>query len=443
MKIRRSLRIWSVIFVAIGAMNIPECQAQRSKRARMERSPTQTLVYDNHSYLPSIKTVQFHKKDAESSIPIMNLGDQEVLKLSFDDLRGDIRNFYFSIEHCTADWESSGLSPLEYADGFNEDRIIDYRSSSGTLQAYTHYTLDFPSAQVRPKLAGNYLLKVYEDADKRRLVVTQRVYVLQPAFQLSAQLLPSYQNTLRASHQKLDLTVLTSMPVNDPLRDVKIRVLQNQRTDVAQKMGQPSYFDAQTLQYKDQKTLDFPGGAEFRTLDLRSFRLASESIANLGTDSLTWVRLHEDSYRKGQSYGSFTDANGAFFIRNMDRNDADTDASLAATESDYAWVTFTLKEDTQNPLGERYVVGLFNHYQAREENRMHYHPETKRWEARLLLKQGVYDYQYLAVSEDGMRQVGEVDGDHFQTGNDYHIFSYYRRPGTTWDTLVGYYLISN
>lgn len=438
------ISIWSLVFVVL-MMSIPaESQAQRNKRDRMERSPAQTLIFDNHIYLPSIKTVQWHPSNAESAFPIMDLGETDALQLSFDDLRGDIRNFYFSIEHCDTEWNPSGLSALEYAEGYNEDRILDYRSSSGTLQPYTHYRLTFPSAQVKPKIAGNYLLKVYEDADKKRLILTRRLYVLQPSFQIAATVIPSYQNLLRAQNQKIDLTIQTGSAVNDPLRDVKIMVMQNQRPDVYEWLRQPSFFNMQELQYKDQRTLDFPGGGEFRTLDMRSFRLASGLIDQIGTDSLTWIRLYTDQYRSGQSYGSFIDDNGAFHIRNTDRSGPDLDPHLAGTEADYAWVAFSLAANHDgNPVGERYVVGGFNQYHLGDENRMQYNPANNRWELRLLLKQGVYDYQYLATDAQNRPIVHAVEGSHFQTGNDYYILTYYRRPGTTWDTLAGYRMISN
>src|SRR5690606_21497568 len=89
-----------------------------------QRSPIQTLLYENHVYLPEIKSVKFHGLEDEKSLPILNLGDTGVLELSFDDLRGSFRNYYISIEHCTTDWKPNNLTSLEYSDRFNEDRII-------------------------------------------------------------------------------------------------------------------------------------------------------------------------------------------------------------------------------------------------------------------------------------------------------------------------------
>lgn len=410
----------------------------RSNRASRERSPQQQLVYDNINYLPGIRTVQFHPEENESGLPVWFLGAQEQLTLSFDDLRGDIRNFYFSIEHCTADWQSSGLSPLEYVAGYNEDRITDYISSVNTFQPYTHYQFAFPSPQVKPTRSGNYLMKVYEDADKRRLILTRRFYVVQAVFGLELQMLPSTDNSLRAQNQKLNLTIKTAgQTLSNPFQQIQVLVMQNRRPDVQQWIRQPSFVGNAELRYHDARTLDFPGGNEFRYVDLRSLRLASERVVAIRRDSLVQVDLMTDQNLSALSYGHLYDENGAFFIRNEDRPNA-------LEESDYAQVTFSLSADeaTQLPNSEStkiYIVGAFNDFRRSPENQLVYDPQNKIWTTTIPLKQGLYDYEY--VLEDPL--TGNVNatyfsGSYFQTGNEYQVLVYYRRVGTTWDEIWGY-----
>lgn len=443
------------------------CFGQRGKRVQRERSPRQELVYDNHNYLPVIRSVKLHPTQQEAGFPVLFLGQDDPLLLSFDDLRGDVRNFYFSIEHCSADWESSRLSPLEYAEGFNEDRIDSFQPSVNTLQPYTHYRVEIPSRQVRPRLPGNYLLKVYEDADKRRLILTRRFYVVSPAFDVGVAFRPSPDNSRRATHQKLDLTIHTgTQSVSDPHRDLRVLVLQNQRPDVQEWVRQPSYIGSGEIRYHSPGTLNFPGGNEFRSVDLRSLHLASERMATLRTDTLVHVGLVRDVDLSGLAYGSLFDEDGAFFIRNLDRQHA-------LEESDYAQVTFSLDAAAdgrsgrdrdadqgrgnlmRGGTGEVYVVGAFNAYQLVEENRLHFNERAQIWQVTLPLKQGLYDYEYVyresAVAEpieanDGalkavspaVLQPFRFSGSHYQTGNQYQVLVYYRRPGTTWDEICGF-----
>lgn len=424
---RKLILIFVLSHICLGLI----AQKQKKKRTSRERSPQQELVYDNINYLQTIKSVQFYPVDQENAFPVIELFSDDQLMLAFDDLRGDVRNYYFSIEHCDANWVPSRLSPLEYAEGYNEDRILEYSTSVNTLQSYAHYRVNFPSENVRPKLAGNYLLKVYEDADKSRLIITRRFYVLAPLMSVSFQLVPSVDVAKRNKNQKLNVTVNTGgLTVNNPYQDVKILVLQNQRPDIQQWLTTPQFVNNSELRYHDNRTLDFGGGNEFRYIDLRSLRLASERMANIQIDSTVRVDLIPDENYSNASYASTFDENGHFFIRNQDKNNADT-------ESDYINVQFTLASDAVTE-GAIYVVGGFNGYQRGETNKLQYDPGQKQWKGTLLLKQGLYDYEYVYVSPSDEVSTTFSSGDHFETNNTYQVLVYNRRQGTTWDELVGF-----
>lgn len=435
MKMNGKIKI-TVVFVLLFPVTLGlMAQKNRKKRTQRERSPQQELIYDNINYLPAIKSVLLHPVSQENSLPVIELHSDDQLALAFDDLRGDVRNYYFNIEHCDAAWQPSRLSPLEYAEGFNEGRIMEYQRSVNTLQPYTHYRAQFPTDNLRPKLAGNYLLKVYEDADKQRLVLTRKFYVLAPLMSVAAQLVPSMEVSRRGTNQKLNLVVNTGgLTVNNPYQDIKVLVKQNQRPDIQQWVTTPVFVRNTELTYNKQNTLDFGGGNEFRYIDLRSLRLASERVANISIDSAVRVTLVPDENYGTASYASVFDENGNFFIRNQDKTDA-------ATESDYIWVTFTLADDAVRD-GSVYIVGGFNNYMRDESGRMTYDSTERRWQATLLLKQGLYDYEYVHVDDSGNINPTFSSGNHFETNNTYEILVYNRRQGTTWDELVGYSQIS-
>ena len=423
------------ILLILSFMAHVDAYGQRNRNASRERSPRQELVYDNVAYLPSIRSVQFHPEDKEGALPVYVLGESSPLLLSFDDLRADIRNLYFSIEHSTAEWQSSHLSPLEYAEGFNEDRVTDIVSSVNTLQSYTNYQLQIPSGQVRPKLAGNYLLKVYEDADKRRLILTRKFYVVRPVFSVLGEIAPTTSNTKRAQNHKINLTVQTGgQRVNNPFHEVRVLVMQNQRPDVQMWLQQPSFVQEGSLSYRDPLTLDFPAGNEFRYTDLRSFRLPSGNVADIQTDTLTQITLMADKSSADLAYGSLFDENGRFYIRNQDRPNT-------PEESDYAQVRFHLDAEIQTDDAV-YVVGAFNDFKRATDNRLTFDETSQTWFTDILLKQGLYDYEYVRVnSASNEYEPFHFSGSHFQTSNKYQILIYFRRPGTTWDEIAAFHVL--
>ncbi|MHC8949354.1 type IX secretion system plug protein [Sphingobacterium hungaricum] len=408
--------------------------AQRKKRNVKEeiRSPKQELVYQDKNYLPTIKSVQFSPLGKEGDLPLISLNSDEKLNLVFDDLRADVRNFYFSIEHCNYNWEPSRVSPLEYAAGYNEDRIENFTSSKSTAQAYTNYNLTFPTEYVKPKISGNYLLKVYEDADKNRLILTRKFYVYRDLIQVQASLLQSPNVNNRASHQKINVTIKTNaLTITNPQRDIHVVAIQNRRNDYQLETVDPLFIGNNEVRYEKTETLDFKGNKEFRYVDLRSFRLAAATIKNIRQDSIPYVTLTVDEDESGISYASTFDENGKFYIRNLDLEDD------AANSSDYANVEFSLKTN-QQPKGKIYLAGAFNNFIPSEEFELEKDEASLVWKLTTKLKQGLYDYDYIFVDENGKSFTDTFSNSHFETGNSYQILIYNRRPGTYWDELSGY-----
>ncbi len=409
-----------------------DVQAQKRKKTRqyIEQSPEQTLVYDNKNYLPHIRTVEFYPTGKENQLPIYVLGSSEQLLLSFDDLRGDVRTYFFSIEHCDADWVPSRLNALDYAIGYNEDRIDDYKVSQGTLQPYTHYVCHFPNEYIAPKVAGNYLLKVYEDADKSRLIITRKFYVVRPLIQVESAISPSLQANKRLTNQKLNINLRTSaLTINNPHRDIQLHVFQNQRYDNKMVLTQPMFIGNHEIKYNGNETLDFFGNNEFRYTDLRSTKSASGQVRELKLDTAVNVILFTDDDHGTSTYANTYDENGKFFIRNLDYSDVET-------QSDYAHVRFSLQTN-QQVQGKIYVVGGFNNFERTPENQLVYRKDSGLWEVTLMLKQGLYDYEYVLETPDGQVVTDAFSDTFYATGNDYLILVYHRRIGTYWDEILG------
>jgi hypothetical protein len=84
---------------------------------------------------------------------------------------------------------------------------------------------------------------------------------------------------------------------------------------------------------------------------------------------------------------------------------------------------------------------MFNDYKLDEHSRLT-RDENGRYYINLLLKHGVYDYEYVWVDKNNNADDVPLEGSHFETENDYQLLVYYRPPAARWDELVGFSMIN-
>jgi hypothetical protein len=85
-----------------------------------------------------------------------------------------------------------------------------------------------------------------------------------------------------------------------------------------------------------------------------------------------------------------------------------------------------------------FVIGALNNYILDAKNKLTYNYKRKGYQGAIFLKQGYYDYIY-GVAEKGKNQasVAPIEGNHWDTNNIYSVYCYYRKPGTSYDQLIG------
>ena len=389
------------------------------------------ITFKNETFNPNIKTVLCHKKEEQISLAIINLGSEDKLLISFDDLDADKKNYFYTIIHCNADWTKSNLMKNEYINGFYEEAIHNYEFSFNTIQQYTHYQFEFPTKNVEPILSGNYIFKIYDE--NKNTIIYKRFMILERRIHIDANVRRATLAKYRTTKHEIDFTIIhPNLRIADPFSNIKVHIKQNNRMDNAITDLTPQFVMNDKLDYNYEDENTFWGNNEFRNFDFRSLRYHSEKIKDIDFDSIyNHVYLFKDKARPFDLYSIDPDRNGDFII-------ASQEGTKASLEADYAFVHFTLPINKIN-YGDLYILGKFSDWEIKDDFKLKYNIKKKQYEGNIYLKQGTYDYHYALDDTTTNRiDIRFIEGTHYQTRNDYYIYVYYRFPSDRHDRFIGF-----
>lgn len=375
-----------------------------------------------------IKTIILKPNSVNTYAPILRLG--ESFQLIFDDLNADEHDYIYKIEHCDYNWNSSGLSDSEFVDGYAEDRIRDYENSFNTLQPYTNYRLTIPNDDTRLKISGNY--KIYILNEEQEIVFVRKFVVYESVVTVGVTVYKSRDISTINTHQSVEFIINhPNLRINNPKEEILPVVLQNNNWQTAIKGLKPQFYRGTQLLYKYNKETSFLAGNEFLYLDTKFIRNTTLNIAKVekGTD-LYHAYLYTNEERIDQPYTLLEDINGNFVVRTLDGDNNNTDA-------DYGWVHFSLSCLENLDGKDVFVSGNFNNWQLNNTNKLNYNLDTGLYEAKLLLKQGFYNYQYVTKNQEGVISNSDIDGSFYQTENDYTVLVYYKKFGSRYTKVIG------
>lgn len=372
--------------------------------------------------------------------PIIYLGGDKRIHISFDDLSHDGHRYSYSITHCEPDWtDSEGLFTSDYLTGFqNGQTIEDCEESVNTNQLYTHYSITLPNASCRILMSGNYRVDI-TDEDEDEVVASARFMVCEDKVRIAKEVLVDTDIDVRRNHQQVNVSVQypSSLNCTSPRDEFRVMVMQNHRTDNMVCCPSAPQLAPNTMIWTHTKSLIFPAGNEYH-----KFEILDVHRNSLGVESLQWdgewynVHIYHDYPRKAYVYDE--DANGSFYLRNSDNVENDI-------TSEYVIVHFYF--DSPELPGDLYVSGRWTTAEDRSKYLMRYDQENCCYHAAIPLKYGYYSYQYVLESATLESQAQQrkqpysktslTEGDFFQTENQYCVLVYYKNPmDRTW-RLVG------
>ena len=378
---------------------------------------------------PYIKTITFKSRSsAQGQLPILRLGEE--FYLEFDVLTTEEPDFYYTIEHYNYDWTKSNLVKMEYMQGFDNFRIVDYQNSFNAFQLYSHYRLPIPNRQTRGLTkTGNYLISIFNEDNE--LMFTRKFMIYKDMLGVGVSVKRLRDVRFIDSKQSVDIVINSGgMNLNNPKETVKVLIIQNNNLHTAIKNVKPQYTIGKELIYRYTNETAFWGSNEFRFFENKDVRAANVGVQFIDLKDIDHNYLFTAGPRYNQPYTYNPDINGNFQITAIDADNPDI-------EADYTMIHFSLQYPEFTDGSEIYVYGNYNNYALDEENKLRFNAANGLYETAFKLKQGFYNYKYVVVDGQGNLDEGRISGDYWQTENNYKVLVYYRDLGARFDELIG------
>lgn len=399
------------------------------------------LPCGNINYKPEVQTVLLYADDNQLNDPIVPLSDMlGRLTLTFDiiDGQGEVLNYTFI--HCTYDWQPTDIQRMQYASGFDSDRLDDYAFSRNTLIDYANYHLRFPKEDMMPLVSGNYLLIVYGD-DLNDLYFTRRFMVVDEKVQIGATV-PRYPDDLALTntHQQLNVTVsMNSFIMNNTQQFSHLTIRQNGRWDNAAVGLQATYIYPDYLTFEHHPQTVFEGTNQYRRFNTSNFYFQSENLAHIRqTDESFEIDIATCESRARKAYATYEDIHGEKFVY-VEDEDLDN-----ATEADYCRVNFFYKSEAPLTHEDMYIMGALNDWRFDESNKMTYDYKLRGYTCSMVLKQGYYNFMFVTLDHSTYEiKTDQTAGNHWETNNIYKLYFYFYNVVKGCDELIGYATVNS
>ena len=379
---------------------------------------------------PNIKTLHVVVNDDWLSIPVMQLGGNDVLNVGFDELSHNYHRYVCHVEHCEADWTpSQDIFESDWLEGFNDNPIEDYVNSINTTVLYTHYRMQIPNDRCRLKMSGNYRLRILDEDEDGEEVLTVEFRVVEPLMNVGLGATTNTDVDHNMSHQQVSMTVrYNGLSVTNPDDQIWTVVMQNGREDNWRQNVRPTYVQPGQLRWDHCRELIFDAGNEYHKFEMLDMSHPTMGVGHIHWDGQNYhVFPFYSEPRRNYLYDE--DADGAFYIRNSDNIENDY-------ASDYAYVHYKLR-NVEQQLEQVYVNGLWT-LESDDTYLASYDVSDRSYNAVILQKQGYYSFQYVVKDEEGRGSIVPEEGSFFETENRYQAMVYYKGTGERTWRLVGY-----
>ena len=402
------------------------------------------IFYKDFNYSNCIKSSTLTNNENELLDPIIKLNSNQTLKLSFDDLDNNLKYYMYTFIHCDSNWGKSEIIYSEYLNGFYENYIEEYYYSFNTIQQYIHYELTFPNENINFLKSGNYIIIIYDEY--MNPILTKRFIVYEDILRIKSNVKRgTFSKDFDTKHE-IDFEIyLDNFSIQNPFEEISIIIQQNDDWNNVKKNVQPSFVGKNIIKYDYEEQTSFNAGNEFRKFEISNIDFFSENVDSIYlkeisenklskeiefckyiSNDMLYASLKKDLSRNINRYFNNYDLNGKQQLFNERSNNSEY-------ESEYIMVDFHLKYpyDKSNDI---YVYGAISNWEYQEKFRLKFDEELQLYTTGALLKQGYYDYQYKIKNK---YNENEIEGNYFETKNEYTIYIYYKPIWARYEKIIG------
>ena len=386
-----------------------------------------------------LKSLQAYKNNDQTKLPVLLMGkkNNDKITIEFDIKAQDQPNLIAVFRFCDRNWK-----PYDnlFLTNYGRDRGYKFNTSilpNTVEEANYHYKGIFPTKKdfVSFPFSGNWKFYITDYSDTSLVYATGKFYVVYTDVSLNSSLKEDQMEGTDLFPTELNkvFNVTTKFNLPDdlfPSYVKEVRIIENH------KINYPYIIDRNFNTLKRQyywdanrkftfTARDIQPGNEYRQLNLMNVNRFNSKDVSAQYNGMEYSRFFE----QGKS-----DLNGGEILKNFNNRYAT-----------YLNVNFLLRTPEDN-YGDVYLVGAFNNWTAQESFKMN--KDNDLYSLNVNLKRGIYDYQYVAAVGNSRGKISydwlSLEGNSWQTTNEYHIFLYYNEPDLGgYDRIIGYSLIKS
>lgn len=381
----------------------------------------------------NIKTLRVYSA-SETSFPILTPNEEEnnFITIEFDIDSETLPNLNIVFKYCDKNW-------IPYNNFFlaNNGKNIEYDLNFTILpftceDARYHYKGTFPNDNnfVDFPFSGKWMFFVTDVQDTSKVYASGKFYVVYNDAEMKVTI--KKEMLEEKSYFPLEIGRIINLTASFDLPEElfpnyvdQVEIIQNRRINSPIIVDRT--FNTNIRQYSwngDRKfaftARDIYPGNEYRQADIRDVNKFIAKDVNAQFAGFDMSRFYKFGRR---------DLNGSYILTNF-KNDYAT----------YLNVNFRVKPPDEF-LGEIFLVGPFNQWQPSLEYKLEKQNDV--YSKVIKIKRGIYDYQYVTGYIENSKIKNEnwvyLEGNFWETANEYHIFLYYRDPNYGgYDRIIGF-----